>query len=198
MPEIDILDGQYQITPPAGKDLKLTLSAGGRFVIAGGEDSSQWIPPTATLPITGTWTEVAGQVAGTICKHKGAAAETATVHIPILVRSSSDANKGSLLKTIEVDYEVLVAACTSVTAVLQKIVRGVDTAVAVVSQPAITQDLVAATTAASVEQHKMIVTLTTPAWIGNNEYYILQMVFVAATTTQLDVLGAVANYTNRF
>jgi len=158
---------------------------------------SQFIPPTDMLPITGTWTEAAGQVAGTICKHKAATAETSTVHIPIDLISCSVALQGVLLKSIEVDYEVLVAACTTVTAVLKKIVRGVDGEVAVVSAPAVTQDLAAATDAADVDQHKLKVTLTTPVWIDNDEYYILQMVFVAAATTQLDVLGAVANFTLR-
>lgn len=158
---------------------------------------SQFIPPTDMLPITGTWTEAAGAVAGTICKHKAAAAETSTVHIPIDLLSNSVALKGVLLKSIEVDYEVLIAACTSVTAVLKKIVRGVDGEVAVVSAPVITQDLAAATDAADVDQHKLKVTLTTPVWIDNDEYYILQMVFVAAATTTIDVLAAVVNFTLR-
>jgi len=158
---------------------------------------SLFIPCTAMLPITGTWTEAAGAVAGTICKHKAAAAETATVHIPIPLPSNASADKGSLLKAIEVDYEVKVAACTSVTATLRKITRGADGAVAVVSAPTITQDLAAATDAADVDQHKLTVTLTTPAYIDNDEEYKLEIAFVAAATTTLDVLGAVANYTAR-
>ncbi len=162
---------------------------------------SQYIPPTTMLPITGTWTEAAGQVAGTICKHKAAAAETSVVYIPIPIPSNSavDASgsptKGSLIKSIEVDYEILVAACTSVTAALTKIKRGIDGAVAVVSTIETTQDLAAAVAAATVDQHKLIVTVTTPFYIENDEEPILTMTFVAAATTTLDVLGAVANYT---
>ena len=63
--------------------------------------------------------------------------------------------------------------------------------------PAITQDLVAATTAASADQHKLTVTLTTPAWIDNDEYYLLKLAFVAAATSTIDLLGAVANFTER-
>jgi hypothetical protein len=81
--------------------------------------------------------------------------------------------------------------------VLNKVTRGADTAVAVVAAVAQTMNLVAATTAATVDQHKMIVTLTTPAWIDNDEYYLLQLSFVAAANTTLDVLGAVANFTLR-
>jgi hypothetical protein len=164
---------------------------------------SQYIPPTAMMPITGTWTEIAGQVAGTIAKHKAAAAETSIVYIPILLPSNSavDASgsptKGSLLKSVEIDYEVLVAACTSVTAALTKIKRGADGAVAVVSTQASTQDLAAATDAADVDQHKLTVTVTTPPYIENDEYFILTLTIVAAATTQFDVLAAVANFTFR-
>lgn len=158
---------------------------------------SQFIFPTAMIPITGTWTEAAGQVAGTLAKHKAANAETAVVHIPILIPSNSQVSKGSKLDSIEVDYEVLVAACTSVTATLKKVTRGADGAVAVVSSVTITQDLTAATDAADVDQHKLTVTVTTPAYIDNDEYYILQLSFVAAASTTIDVLGAVANYTAR-
>ena len=46
---------------------------------------SQYIPPTAFHIVTGTWTQAAGAVAGTIAMHKAAAAETATVNIPIMI-----------------------------------------------------------------------------------------------------------------
>lgn len=158
---------------------------------------SQYIPPNLAHCVTGTWTDVAGQVAGTIVRHKAAAAETTTINIPIIIPSNSVALKGALLKSVEVDLEVLVAAATSITLSIVKVVRGVDTAVAVVSAPAGTQTLTAATTAATVDQHRDAFTLTTPAYIDNDEYYFLKIVAVCAATTQLDILGAVANFTLR-
>ena len=158
---------------------------------------AQFIAPTLFHIVTGTWTQAAGQVAGTIAEHKAATAETATVTIPIVIPSNAVGLKGAYLKSIEVDYELLVAACTSVTATLSKVVRGADTAVAVVSNPAITQDLAAAVAAATVDQHKLTVTLTTPVWIDNDEYYLLKLAMVAAATTTIDLLGAVANFTER-
>lgn len=164
---------------------------------------SQYIPPTAMMPITGAWTEAAGAVPGTIAKHKAAAAETSVVYVPIPLPSHSgvDASgvpvKGSLIESIEFDYEVLIAACTSVTAALTKIKRGADGAVAVVSTIAATQDLAAATDAADVDQHKLTLTVTTPFYIENDEELVATLTFVAALTTTLDVLGAVANYTAR-
>jgi hypothetical protein len=160
---------------------------------------SQYIPPTAMHYVTGTWTQAAGAVAGTIAMHRAANAggETAVVTVPITLPSNSVAQKGAYLKTIEFDYENLAAAMTSITAALKKVTRGADTAVAVVSAVTITQDLAAAVAAATQDQHKMTVTLTTPAWIDNDEYYLLQMSMVAPAVATTDVLAAVANFTLR-
>ena len=160
---------------------------------------AQFIPPGAMHYVTGTWSMAAGAVAGTICKHRAANAggETAVVTVPIMLPSNSVAQKGALLKSIEFDYENLAAAVTSVTAALNKVTRGIDTAVAVVTAVTITQDLAAAVAAASQEQHKLTVTLTTPEWIDNDVYFLLQMTFVCPAVATTDVLAAVANYTLR-
>jgi len=158
---------------------------------------SQYIPPTAMHYVTGTWTDAAGAVTDTICKHKAAAAQTAVVNVPIVLPSNSVAQMGAYLETIEFDYELLLAAATSVTAVLNKVTRGADGAVAVVSVPAITQDLAAAVAAATENQHKLTVTLTTPEWIDNDVYFLLEMSLVCGGTVTVDVLGAVANFTLR-
>jgi hypothetical protein len=158
---------------------------------------SQYIPPNDFHCVTGTWTDIAGQVAGTICRHKAAAAETTTINIPILIPSNSVAGKGSLLKSVEVDYELQAAAATTWTMSIVKVVRGIDTAVAVVSAPAGTQTLTPATTAATVDQHRDVFTLTTPAYIDNDEYYFLKIVAVCAAGTTIDLLGAVSNFTAR-
>jgi hypothetical protein len=157
---------------------------------------SQYIPPTTFHIVTGTWTQAAGQVAGTICMHKAAAAESPVVNVPIMIPSNSVGLKGAYLKSVELDYEVQVADLTSITLSINKVVRGTDTNVAVVSAPAVTQD-VAAASAKTVEQHKVVVTLTTPAWISNTEYYLLKAALVAPATTTVDLLGAVANFTER-
>lgn len=158
---------------------------------------SQYIPPNLMHCVTGTWTDIAGQVAGTIARHKAASAETATINIPLLLPSNAAALMGCYLVSVELDYEILVAACTTFTLSIVKVARGIDTAVAVVSAPAGAQTLVAASTAAAVDQHKDKFTLTTPAWIDNDEYYFLKAVAVAAATTQIDLLAAVANFTLR-
>jgi hypothetical protein len=157
---------------------------------------SQYIPPTAFHIVTGTWTQAAGQVAGTVCMHKAAAAESPIINVPITIPSNSVGLKGAYLKSIEIDYEVQVADLTSIAFTLNKITRGTDTNVAVVSAITVTQDIVAAS-AKIVEQHKVVISITTPAWIANTEYYLLKIAPVAPATTTLDLLGAVANFTER-
>ncbi|HEY6008408.1 MAG TPA: hypothetical protein VIU40_08805 [Geobacteraceae bacterium] len=158
---------------------------------------SQYIPPTLMHCVTGTWSDAAGQVAGTIVRKKAAAAETSTINIPLILPSNSQALKGALLKSVELDYEITVLAVTSMTLSVVKVVRGANTAVAVVSAPAGTQTLTPASTAATADQHKDVFTLTTPAYIDNDEYYFLKAVAVCAATSVLELLGAVANFTLR-
>jgi hypothetical protein len=158
---------------------------------------SQYIPATAAHCVTGTYTDAAGAVTGTIAKHRAAAASTGVVTIPIEIPSNSAALKGAKLTTIEVDYELLLAAATSVTAALKKVTRGADTAVAVVDPVTITQDLTAATSAATEDQHKLTVTITTPEWVDNDVYYLLQLSFVCGAVVTVDLLAAVANFTLR-
>ena len=158
---------------------------------------SQYIAPNMMSFVTGTWSDAAGQVAGTIVKTKAAGAETTVVNVPLVVPSNSSVLKGSMIVSIELDYEIRTSAATSVTLSLVKVTRGADGADAVVSTITGTQLLTPATTAATVDEHKDKFTVTTPAYIDNDEYYILKATAVCAAGTVLEVLGAVVNYTAR-
>ncbi len=158
---------------------------------------SQYIPPTAWHYATGTFTQVAGSVAGTIAINRAAANETSVITIPILLPSNSVALKGAKLASIEVDYEVKGAEPTSLTWTLNKVTRGIEGAVAVVA--AVTKtNTVADAAAKTVDQHKQVITLTTPAWIDNDEYYLLELSLVAGAGGGTEkFLAAVANWTLR-
>lgn len=158
---------------------------------------SLYLPPSIGHYVTGTWSDAAGQVAGTIVKKKAAAAETATIHIPIMIPGNAAAFKGCMINSIELDYEILAAAATSMTLSLSKVTRGADGADAVVAAVTGTQLLTPATTAATIDEHKDKFTVTTPAYIDNDECYLLKVVAVCAATTVLDILGATVNYTMR-
>ena len=79
---------------------------------------SKWITPSRCHYVTGTWSDAAGAVAGTIAKSKAAADNTAVVTIPIALPANSSSRKGSYVKSVEVYWEVLTAAMDAVTAVI--------------------------------------------------------------------------------
>ena len=160
---------------------------------------SQYIPPTLFHCVTGTWTEVAGQVTDTICKHVAATDEVATVNIPVIIPSNAIGLQGAKLASIEIDYEILVAACDAVTAVVNKVTRGADGAVAVVASQSFSYDAGhdSAAERYDVDQHRMTLTLDTPIWIDNDEYVLVELTFDKAATTTIDLLAAVANFTLR-
>ena len=158
---------------------------------------SQFIPCTLFHFSTGTITEIAGQTAGTIVEHRAAANQTTLITIPICIPSNSVALKGSKLASIELDYEILTAEPTSLTWTLNKVTRGADGADATVASVTQTASLAAAT-AKTVNEHKQVITITTPAWIDNDEYYLLELALEAgAGGITADFLSAVANYTFR-
>ena len=157
---------------------------------------AQYIPPVSCHFVVGTWTQAAGSVAGTIAMHKAAAAETNVITIPITIPSNAITNKGAYLKSIEVDYEVLVADLTSSTPVVNLVTRGADGAVAVVAAQTFTQTPALAT-AKTVGKHKLVITITTPFWVTNLQYVLVQLTNVAPATTTFDLLGIVANFTER-
>jgi hypothetical protein len=162
----------------------------------------KWIPANQFHYVTGTWAMHAGQVAGTIVHRKTAAAETSVISIPIALPSNAKGSAGSLIKSISVDFEITVAALTTLTAVLNKITRGADGAVATVT--AITtwdydtgHD--AAAERVDVDQHRMTITPNSPTsnpgiWIDDEDEYVLQITAVCAGTSVLEFLGAVVKY----
>lgn len=161
----------------------------------------QYISPTVFHYVTGTWTHVAGNVAHTIVVQKATTAETSTVTIPLLVPSNEygggNDGKGSMIASVDIDYEILTAAATSITATVWKIAAGADGAVAVATSVTATQNLTAATDAADVDQHRLTVTVTTPEYIDDDDYWFVELACVCATTTVLEFLGAQVNFTLR-
>src|SRR5512136_849735 len=127
---------------------------------------SQYIPPTVFHFSTGTITDIAGQTVGTIVEHRAAANQTTLITIPILIPSNASALKGSYLKSVEIDYEILTAEPTSLTWAINKITRGANGADATIASCAYTAALSAAVGKA-VDEHKEVLTLTTPFWIDN-------------------------------
>jgi hypothetical protein len=158
---------------------------------------AQFIPPTAFHCVTGTWTDAAGSVSGTIVKKKAAGAETAVINVPITVPSNVNSFKGAMLNSVDVDYEISNTAATSITLSMNKVTRGANGADAVVAAVTGTQTLVADSTANTIDEHRDTWTITTPAYIDDDEYYLLNISAVCADSTVLEYLGAVAKYSFR-
>ena len=159
-----------------------------------------YIPPTLAHRVTGTWSNAAGQVADTIVESVNDANQTSKLTIPIVVPSNSSDAKGFKLTSIEIDYEVTGAALEEVTAVVNKVTRGAEGAVAVVAAQAFSYDTGhdAANERNTQDEHVMTLTLTTPVWVEDDHVIQVQLTNVAgAGGGVFDFIGMRANYTYR-
>jgi len=145
------------------------------------------------------WAIAAGTVTNTIVYGADATDEVAVLTVPIPIPSNSVANVGAYLKSVEIDFEILTAACDAVSAVIRKLTRGGDGSVPVMSAPSVSYDTGhdSAAERITVDQHQMTVSLDTPEWIDNDETFVLEVSFDKATTTTVEILHAIANYTLR-
>lgn len=162
----------------------------------------QFISPMQVFGDTAAWGIVAGQVANTLVYKCDATDETANLFIPIPVPSHTPgsngiAQKGALLTKIEIDYEILIAACDTVTPVIHLVKRGADGADAVVSQPAFTYDAAHDTDDErdDLDEHRMELNITTPFYVEDDEYVYVAIAFDKAATSTVEFLGAFAYYT---
>lgn len=164
----------------------------------------EFTSPMEVFGDTAAWGIVAGQVANTLVYKCDATDETANLFIPIHVPGHTpDANgnavKGGMLTKIEIDYEILIAACDTVTPVIHKVKRGADGADAVVTQPAFTYDAGHDTDDErdDLDEHRMELNITTPFYLEDDEYLYVAIAFDKAATSTVEFLGAFAYYTLR-
>lgn len=158
---------------------------------------SQWIPPGLAHLVTGTWTSVAGQVSNTIAKNKAAGDVTAIITIPIIIPSNSASYKGARLKSIDVYFEALTTAPTTLDALVHRVTLPANgAAIGTVESLAFSYDTGHDTAGErdNVDQHTMTLTLTTPIWIDDDEVIQVQLTLDAAAGGTFHLLGARANY----
>jgi hypothetical protein len=160
---------------------------------------TQFIPPTTAFGDTAAWSLGAGQVSNSIVLKCDSTDEVANLYIPILLPSNSNAEKGCKLTSIEIDYEIVTAACDEVAAVIYKMTRGIDGADVVVATPAFTYDAAHDTDDErdDLDEHRMVLTLDTPDYIDDDDYYWVKIAFDKAATSTVEFLGAFARYTLR-
>jgi hypothetical protein len=161
---------------------------------------SQFITPPDCHYVTGTWSDAAGAVAGSIVKVKAATDQIGVVTIPICPPQNASGLKGSFLKTIDIWWNCTVAAMDAVTALIHQIILPADTtAFPAVVALAFTYDTGHDTAAErlTLAQHKMTLTLTIPIFLDDDDLIQVQLSADAAATSVFAFHGARANYTLR-
>lgn len=159
-----------------------------------------WVDFTQFSHNSGTWTMTVGPVANTYMIRRSDSAATSITRIPIVVPQNSVAQKGSYLKSIDIWFEYLTAAPTSMDCLIWKNVLPADTAaIAAASAVAFSYDTGHDTAGErdNVDQHKMTLTLTTPVWLDDDDLFFVEFTSVNAATTKLDFYGARVNVTLR-
>jgi hypothetical protein len=155
--------------------------------------------PTAAYGTVAAWAVGASQVAGALAYSCDATDEAAHLFIPLdaishLPNRIGNAAKGFELESIQLDFEIRTAALDAMSAVINKVKRGADGSAAVVSTPAFTYDAGhdSAAERVDVDQHRMTLTLTTPVFIEDDEFYVIDLTIDKAATSLFDFLGAFA------
>jgi len=161
---------------------------------------TQFIPPGQCHYITGTWTDVAGSVANTIVKEKTAADTTSTLTIPITIPQNSVGLKGGYLKSVDIWWTVTTAALDALTATIYKATLPANgAAFSAPASQAFTYDAGHDTAAErlTLDEHKMTVTITNPAWLDDDDLWTVQLSVDNALTSVFRFHGARANFTLR-
>ncbi len=156
---------------------------------------SQYIPAACIQKTAGTWTTTISS--NTVGDVRSAAAAAFTLIIPIIIPSNAAAYKGARLKSIDVCYKIATKDATDFATVeLEKQAFPADTVAVSAAAVAVTLDANHNTAAKRYAQgsHTMTVALNTPAWIDDNDVYLLQLVVSAADTTVFTLWGARANF----
>ena len=166
---------------------------------------AQFVPPTAFGYSAGTW---ALAVASNVWSLDRTANDSSTtVYMPIPIPSNSVALKGAYLKSVELMYSIsgaaaddfAVATCLiyldTLAAVAASGSGSINTAAAVTSTKDAGHDTDAECLAQ--DEHRMVMTITAPLWIDNDEAYHAEYIMDGGAATVLKIFGGIVNYTLR-
>lgn len=145
----------------------------------------------------GTWTAT---VASNVWYHRRTAADAAGVtYIPIEVPQHESATKGFQLESVDIHYRVVTAALDSLAATLYKATFGADGSLLTVASVTTTYDSGhdSAAERIDVDEHKLTLTVSSPAFLDTNEQYFVEVSWDAAASSVLDFFFATANGTMR-
>jgi hypothetical protein len=160
--------------------------------------AAQWMAPWTISNSAGTWTTTLN---GSVATYNRTAADAAwNAFVPVVAPSNAAASKGAYLQSLDIWYSITVSDCDDfATVALERLTVGATAITPTATAPTITLDAGHDTAAErkAVGEHKMTVTLATPAWVDHEESYIVYMAVDAASGTVFKWYGARANYTLR-
>ncbi|OGO41099.1 MAG: hypothetical protein A2Z04_01580 [Chloroflexi bacterium RBG_16_57_9] len=159
-----------------------------------------WVSPSRSHAVTGTWADAAGAVGNTIVRKKSANAETGVLTVPVNVPMNDGQERGAYLVSLDLYYELLTAAATSVTPVIYKVTLPANgDAIGAPESLAFSYDAGsdAVNERNTQDQHAMTLTLTTPVWVEDDHVIQVQVSFVCGAAVVVDWIGLRANYTYR-
>jgi hypothetical protein len=158
---------------------------------------AQIIDPAEFQNSAGTWTDT--NAATMWYLRRTAANATWVTKIPIKIPQNSGAYKGSKLVSIDLFFVITVEAMDSLAAVLYKATLPADGAamatVAVTTSYDSGHD--AAGERVDVDEHKMTLTITTPAWLDDDDLYYIEVSGDGGANGVFDWYAARANFTFR-
>jgi hypothetical protein len=159
---------------------------------------AQWVAPWTISNSAGTWSAaLSGNV---VTFNRTAADATWNAFAPVPVPSNAASSKGAYLQSVDIWYSITVSDCDDfATVALEKLTVAGTAVTPTATAPAITLDAGHDTAAErkAVGEHKMTITLSTPAWVDHEESYVVYLAVDAASGTVFKWYGARANYTLR-
>lgn len=157
------------------------------------------VPFTSFAHSAGTWTAT---VASNVWYNRRTAADAgATTYIPLAYVPQRDGSvKGAKLNSVAVHFRIVTAALDAMEAHLYKATMAADgTLLTVAEVTGVTYDTGHDTAAERIDadEHKMTITVTTPAYLDDGEMYFLEIVWDGSATGVIDEFFAVGNWTLR-
>jgi hypothetical protein len=164
---------------------------------------SQFVPPNKIGFSAGTWALAVSSNVWSM--DRTAANATFTLFVPVPVPSNSVALKGAYLVSIELMYAVSVEVMDAVDAVaifkdtLAAVAASGSGSINTAASVTVTVDAGHDTDAErlAIDEHRMVVTLSTPEWIDNDAAFHLEVDFDGGANGVVKVFGAICNYTMR-
>ena len=154
-------------------------------------------PLLSVVPTVGTWAMAVASNVWTL--NKTAGDNTSVLKIPMLLPENGAAGKGAKLTSVDIWWSNATADVDALSAVLYKSTLPAQAGSLTAASVTTSYDTGHDTAAERITQaqHKMTLTVTTPAWVDDDEEYFVELTVDAAAGSVVKLQAARANYTLR-